>query len=146
MLGKAILDPMQIESVHTHYSGLGLFDYVTTLQQEKALTNYAGTITLNGQTETVKGYEIHCGVTQYSNQVSAVELNDLADGMLSQDNQIFSTYLHGLFDPPEALNLILNWAGLNKVENFDINKVRDCLLYTSPSPRDRYISRMPSSA
>ena len=23
---------------------------------------------------------------------------------------------------------------------------RDCLLYTSPSPRDRYISRMPSSA
>ena len=22
----------------------------------------------------------------------------------------------------------------------------DCLLYTSPSPRDRYISRMPSSA
>ena len=25
-------------------------------------------------------------------------------------------------------------------------EVRDCLLYTSPSPRDRYISRMPSSA
>ena len=25
-------------------------------------------------------------------------------------------------------------------------KVRICLLYTSPSPRDRYISRMPSSA
>ena len=24
--------------------------------------------------------------------------------------------------------------------------VKDCLLYTSPSPRDRYISRMPSSA
>ena len=23
---------------------------------------------------------------------------------------------------------------------------KDCLLYTSPSPRDRYISRMPSSA
>ena len=25
-------------------------------------------------------------------------------------------------------------------------KGEDCLLYTSPSPRDRYISRMPSSA
>ena len=25
-------------------------------------------------------------------------------------------------------------------------KVKVCLLYTSPSPRDRYISRMPSSA
>ena len=26
------------------------------------------------------------------------------------------------------------------------NKVRDCLLYTSPSPRDGLLSRMPSSA
>ena len=25
-------------------------------------------------------------------------------------------------------------------------KVKDCLLYTSPSPRDRLLSRMPSSA
>ena len=24
--------------------------------------------------------------------------------------------------------------------------VKDCLLYTSPSPRDRFLSRMPSSA
>ena len=29
-------------------------------------------------------------------------------------------------------------------ENFDL--VKDCLLYTSPSPRDRTRSRMPSSA
>ena len=28
----------------------------------------------------------------------------------------------------------------------EINKQRDCLLYTSPSPRDRTRSRMPSSA
>ena len=27
-----------------------------------------------------------------------------------------------------------------------MEKDRDCLLYTSPSPRDRYGSRMPSSA
>ena len=27
-----------------------------------------------------------------------------------------------------------------------VNKVEDCLLYTSPSPRDRQKSRMPSSA
>ena len=26
------------------------------------------------------------------------------------------------------------------------NEVRDCLLYTSPSPRDGLLSRMPSSA
>ena len=28
----------------------------------------------------------------------------------------------------------------------EINKLYDCLLYTSPSPRDRQKSRMPSSA
>ena len=33
---------------------------------------------------------------------------------------------------------------LNKAE-FATGR-KDCLLYTSPSPRDRYISRMPSSA
>ena len=30
--------------------------------------------------------------------------------------------------------------------NRDIDKVRSCLLYTSPSPRDGLLSRMPSSA
>ena len=29
---------------------------------------------------------------------------------------------------------------------YQIAKHRDCLLYTSPSPRDRNVSRMPSSA
>ena len=29
---------------------------------------------------------------------------------------------------------------------YDVFKIDSCLLYTSPSPRDRYISRMPSSA
>ena len=28
----------------------------------------------------------------------------------------------------------------------DVSKLRSCLLYTSPSPRDLYRSRMPSSA
>ena len=27
-----------------------------------------------------------------------------------------------------------------------VNKLNTCLLYTSPSPRDRFLSRMPSSA
>ena len=29
---------------------------------------------------------------------------------------------------------------------FDLHKIEDCLLYTSPSPRDLDLSRMPSSA
>ena len=32
------------------------------------------------------------------------------------------------------------------LELLDDNQVKDCLLYTSPSPRDGLLSRMPSSA
>ena len=39
------------------------------------------------------------------------------------------------FSDPSG-DVLRNWMGLNK----------DCLLYTSPSPRDRLLSRMPSSA
>ena len=37
---------------------------------------------------------------------------------------------------------------LNELEKWESRKekVKDCLLYTSPSPRDLAVSRMPSSA
>ena len=40
----------------------------------------------------------------------------------------------------EALELALSWTNKSTVQDVD------CLLYTSPSPRDRTRSRMPSSA
>ena len=36
--------------------------------------------------------------------------------------------------------------GAARIEDIDSDKLNDCLLYTSPSPRDRTRSRMPSSA
>ena len=36
-------------------------------------------------------------------------------------------------------------VALDVVKSF-IDRIRDCLLYTSPSPRDATLSRMPSSA
>ena len=33
-----------------------------------------------------------------------------------------------------------------KIDNIKVGNISDCLLYTSPSPRDPSISRMPSSA
>ena len=35
---------------------------------------------------------------------------------------------------------------LYEKDDFIIRKLDTCLLYTSPSPRDRFLSRMPSSA
>ena len=39
-----------------------------------------------------------------------------------------------------------NYESVGPVEVITIDQVRDCLLYTSPSPRDGIGSRMPASA
>ena len=45
--------------------------------------------------------------------------------------------------------LLMGLAGCSSIDIINIlnkQKINPCLLYTSPSPRDRSISRMPSSA
>ena len=37
-------------------------------------------------------------------------------------------------------------GGLYRLDDFPAKRIGSCLLYTSPSPRDRQKSRMPSSA
>ena len=41
---------------------------------------------------------------------------------------------------------LLHWCSNNPSKNLTITELSDCLLYTSPSPRDLSTSRMPSSA
>ena len=45
-----------------------------------------------------------------------------------------------------GVELILNAANINFVAFSKFNGMNICLLYTSPSPRDKRQSRMPSSA
>ena len=58
---------------------------------------------------------------------------------------------------PEKANIMASEVGLDLVEIspnatppvckiMDFGKFKYCLLYTSPSPRDKTVSRMPSSA
>ena len=49
--------------------------------------------------------------------------------------------------PPKMVEDMRKKAQLRKKSDIFENKMREaCLLYTSPSPRDRQKSRMPSSA
>ena len=50
------------------------------------------------------------------------------------------------FDGKKREALLGKGAVNNQFNAFIMNHLKDCLLYTSPSPRDNTTSRMPSSA
>ena len=106
--------------------GLGYLDTETTLTQQKTLTNVRGTMTLDGKTAQVKGYEIHVGRTDVKETALPVQLESGSlDGAVNQDNSIFGTYLHGVFDNSDALSLICEWAGANDVTAIDHEQLKE---------------------
>jgi len=48
-----------------------------------------------------------------------------ADGAVSADGQVLATYVHGLFDHPEACRALLRWAGLAQAEGVDLDALRE---------------------
>lgn len=50
------------------------------------------------------------------------------DGALSGDGQILATYVHGLFDAPDACAALLAWAGLDAAERIDYPALREASL------------------
>jgi adenosylcobyric acid synthase len=74
----------------------------------------------------VAGYEIHMGVTRGPALAPVAHLADgRPDGALSADGQILGSYLHGLFDQPEALAALLAWAGLHDAATVDLTARRE---------------------
>lgn len=111
MLGEHLHDPDGIEGVAGSCEGLGLLAMDTTLKSDKQLHRVEGHLTLNQS--AVCGYEIHAGITTGpALQRPAVKLAGREDGAISKDNQVMGSYLHGLFERPEACAAILEWAGL----------------------------------
>ncbi len=116
MLGENIHDPLGLEGEAGSSAGLGLLELDTTLAAEKQLRNVRGTLELEGA--PVAGYEIHAGISGGAAlAIPALRLEHGAgaispDGAISKDNQIFATYLHGLFESPAATDALLRWGGL----------------------------------
>ncbi len=127
MLGKAVHDPDGIEGIAGSSDALGLLDLETTMIHEKTLTRVSGVMQLPGQDPVpVTGYEIHAGVTKGPalNQ-PLIRLDQEVDGVMSDDGQIFGTYLHGVFEEPDACTAILRWAGLKDASSIDYRLLRE---------------------
>jgi adenosylcobyric acid synthase len=124
MLGNSIDDPHGLEGSPGSAEGLGLLDMHTILQPEKCLKQTGGTF--HRQTIPVAGYEIHMGVSNgpaLSHPMFALTTGD--DGAMSEDGLVAGTYLHGLFDMPQACDALLRWAGYNKALAVDFNALRE---------------------
>ena len=125
MLGEQLHDPSGLEGAPGSSAGLGLLEMSTVLEQEKQLRNVKGRLLL--ENVQVSGYEIHAGVTTGpALDNPAVQLDDdRSDGAQSADGQVFGTYLHGLFETPEACSALLRWAGLEDVQAVDYHALRE---------------------
>jgi adenosylcobyric acid synthase len=130
MLGRKVHDPDGVESAAGSSAGLGWLAQETTLNRNKTLRNVSGTLLAEGL--AVSGYEIHAGSTHGDEPGGPLfELScredgaRFEDGVVSADDNVLGTYLHGLFDEPAMLAHWLRWAGLGAVEAFDYPQFRE---------------------
>jgi adenosylcobyric acid synthase len=124
MLGQSINDPLHLESPNSRVSALGLLDMETTLSSEKQLHTVEGKLNLPKQAK-VTGYEIHMGTSEGpAMSRPLIELDSGSDGVISDDNQILGTYLHGIFDDKSACDELLSWAGLETQSSLDYQSER----------------------
>ena len=131
MLGEMIHDPHGVESIPGSSAGLGLLDVHTTLESHKVLQQCIGF--LWNKTSAVQGYEIHCGMStgQALNSPACYLQGEQGlepEGAVSDDGHILGTYLHGLFDHPDALAALLSWFGMAQIQQLDINRERELSL------------------
>ncbi|WP_143757257.1 cobyric acid synthase [Burkholderia singularis] len=138
MLGATLDDPHGVEGAAGAASaGFGLLDYATTLTREKTLVNVtgrlAGRLALGGAPARVAGYEIHMGQTRGPALASPALMlagpdGERPDGAVSADGQILATYVHGLFDTPDACAALTEWAGLDGAAPVDYPALREASL------------------
>jgi adenosylcobyric acid synthase len=125
MLGETLHDPQGLEGAAGSTDGLGWLEMETTLEPHKQLKCVAGRLAFADA--AVTGYEIHMGVSSGAAlQNPAVQLKGGPEGALSPDGRVAGTYLHGLFDHPEACAAWLRWAGLREADaGFDYRQLRE---------------------
>jgi len=127
MLGRSVADPHGVEAAAGTSEGLGLLEIDTELAQEKRLAQVSGQARLPDGTQCeLRGYEIHMGVSRgVALDRPAFVIDGRSEGACSHDGQVLGTYLHGVFDHPQAGAALLAWAGLRSDEVVDTAALRE---------------------
>lgn len=131
MLCKTLNDPHNIEG-GGEIQGLGLLDAQTIFEKEKIRTRVTGVFenvegifsSLRGK--SFEGYEIHMGITKSQNYFSTLKSLDniqKTDGL--NQNNIYGSYVHGIFDKEEVLFEILKALYEKKGLVFSPDKILD---------------------
>ena len=129
MLGSRVSDPHGVEGSAGDSEGLGLLSLATTMTQHKRLTRARGICAFDGSGVPVEGYEIHMGESQGAAlDLPAFLIDGQPEGACSEDGQILGTYLHGLFDHPDACAALLRWAGARTNQRVDTAALREASL------------------
>jgi adenosylcobyric acid synthase len=124
MLGKVVADPHGVEGEAGETQALGLLNVHTELTQTKRLTHVTGRCAFANA--AVSGYEIHMGESRIeAGDNPAFHIDDKSEGLRSEDDKILGTYLHGVFDHPEACAALLQWAGLQNAKQLDVAQLRE---------------------
>jgi adenosylcobyric acid synthase len=152
MLGRSVADPDGVEGASGVSDGLGLLEIDTELAREKRLALVKGRACMaDGRPFELRGYEIHMGVsTGAGMNRPALVIDSRKEGACSEDGQVLGTYLHGVFDHPEAGAALLAWAGLHDSPAVDTSALREASIdriadATAPV-LDRLLSVMASRA
>lgn len=135
MLGQTLADPLALENSQASTSkGFGLIPMTTELAPYKQLQQQSGylchsdkTLSTSTKKHRIIGYEIHAGVSSFTQTTHAFcRLDDgREEGYLSEDQQIIGTYLHGLFDHPDSLEALLQWAGMTETQPFNYQTLKE---------------------
>ncbi|MEA2119288.1 cobyric acid synthase [Halovibrio sp. HP20-50] len=124
MLGEWVDDPDGLEGKPGKVAGLGLLPLTTRMVAGKQLRNVSGVVVAEGA--AVTGYEIHNGVSEGTALSTPLfEIDGCPEGAISGDGQIIATYLHGLFDHPEACQALLTLLGLKEAQHVDYQAHRE---------------------
>lgn len=124
MLGQQLHDPLALEGDAGSSVGLGWLPMDTTLEAHKQLKQVSGKLAFADA--ELQGYEIHMGVSTGDALGRPVHvIAGQAEGALSVDGQVAGSYVHGLFDHPQACAAWLQWAGLSNQVDYDYMQLRE---------------------